>query len=52
MEEQHNDVENSQNPKKETVYYKLGIPGTIQIWDKTYVFTEEFKSIKNTFTYR
>ena len=38
--------------KKETVYYKLGIQSTIQIWNKTYVFKEELKSIKNTFTYR
>ena len=49
MEEQHSDVENSKNPKKQTVYNKLGIPGKIQIGDKTYVFKEELKSIKNTF---
>ena len=52
MEGQQNDVENSKNPKKQTIYNKLGVPGTIQIGDKTYVFKEELKSIENTFTYR
>ena len=52
MEEQHSVVENSKKPKKQTIYNKLGIPNTIQIGDKTYVFKEELKSIKNTLTYR
>ena len=29
MEGQQNDVENSKNPKKQTIYNKLGVPGTI-----------------------
>ena len=49
MEEQSKEQKN--NPKQ-TKYNLIKIPGSIQIGNKTYVFKEELKSAKDTFTYR
>ena len=40
------------NVGKKTIYSKLGVPGSIILDNKTYIFKEKLKSVNDTFTYR
>ena len=48
----NNTKDNTKNSGKETLYSKLGVPGSLILDNKTYIFIEKLKSEIDIYTYR